>query len=83
MQWLTTELLSYNQANGVPNMPHVHKYGVRRDNRTSRDMYGNIMVRHKVDHRWKQWREDKLQLDDERRMMMCRMVNKYFRFNTN
>jgi hypothetical protein len=87
MQWLNTELLRYNQANGVPNVPHVHKYGVRRDNRTNRDMYGNITVRHKVDHRWEQWREegreDKLHLDDERRMMLGRMVNKYYRFNTN
>ena len=44
------------------------------------------MVRHKVDHRWEQWREeareDKLHLDDERRVMLGRMVNKYFRFNT-
>ena len=45
------------------------------------------MVRHKVDHRWEQRREevreDKLHLEDERRMMLGRMVNKYYRFNTN
>ena len=67
-------------------MPHVHKYGVRRDNRASRDLYGNVTVRHKVDHRWEQWREvvreDMLHLDDERRVMLGRCVNKYFRFNT-
>jgi hypothetical protein len=56
MQWLNKELLRYNQANGGPNVPHVHKYGGR---------------------------EDKLHLDDERRMMIGRMVSKYFRFNTN
>jgi hypothetical protein len=40
-----------------------------------------------VDHSWEQWREevreDKLHLGDERRMMLGRMVNNYFRFNTN
>ena len=45
------------------------------------------LLRYKVDHRWEQWREegreDKLHLDDERRMMLGRMVNKYYRFNIN
>ena len=86
MQWLTTTILHYNKVNGIPNVPHVHKYGVRRDNKTKRDIYGNITVQHKVDHKWEQWREEerdrKLHLTDAMRMVLGRAVNKYFRFNT-
>ena len=83
---LTTTILHYNKVHGIPNVPHVHKYGVRRDNKTKRDIYGNITVQHKVDHKWEQWREEerdrKLHLTDAMRMVLGRAVNKYFRFNT-
>ena len=66
--------------------PHFHKYGVRRDNKTRKDMYGNITVRHTVNHKWEQWREKEpewmLHLNDERRLVMGQAANKYFRFNT-
>ena len=86
MQWLTTTLLEFNKKNGVPRFPHVHKFGVRIDNKTSRDEYGNVEVRHRTCHKWEQWREEEkgrmLHLTDQRRFLLGRAVNKYFQFNT-
>ena len=86
MKWLTTTLLNYNEHNGVPSVPHVHKFGIRIDNRSSRDIYGNVEVRHRTCHKWEQWREDArdrmLHLDDQRRLALGRAVNKYFVHNT-
>ena len=86
MQWLTTTLINFNVKNGVPKFPHVHKFGVRIENKTNKDMYGNVQVTHKTGHKWEQWREEErtriLHLDDKRRMSLGRAVNKYFKFNT-
>ena len=86
MKWLTTTLLNYNEKNGVPSVPHVHKFGIRIDNRSSRDLYGNVHVRHRTFHKWGQWREDNrdrmLHLDDQRRLALGRAVDKYFVHNT-
>ena len=85
MQWTNQEILRFNKENGVPMAPHFHKYGVRTDNKTRKDRFGNILVRHTVSHRWEQWREKEAQnmlyLSDERRLVMGQAVNKYFRFN--
>ena len=86
LKWLTTTLLEFNKRNGVPSVPHVHKFGVRIDNKTSKDVYGNVQVRHRTSHKWEQWREEEkdrmLHLDDRRRMALGRAVNKYFQHNT-
>ena len=86
MQWINAEIIRFNRENRVPMAPHLHKYGVRRDNKTRKDMFGNITVRHTVSHKWEQWREEEpewmLHLNDERRLVMGQAVNKYFRFNT-
>ena len=86
MQWLTTTLTNFNVRNGVPKFPHVHKFGIRIENRTIKDMYGNVEVRHKTGHKWEQWREEErgrmLHLDDKRRLNLGRAINKYFQFNT-
>ena len=86
MQWLNHELLEFNDNNRVVGVPHVHKFGVHIDNRTSKDKYGQVQVRHRVAHKWEQWREkDKrqmLHLDDKRRICLGLSINKYFRFNT-
>ena len=78
--------MEFNDSNGVPSVPHVHKFGVRIDNRTTKDEYGQVRVRHRVFHKWEQWREqDKEQmmhLDDKRRICLGRSINKYFSFNT-
>ena len=64
----------------------MHKFGVRIDNKTSRDEYGNVEVRHRTSHKWEQWREEEkermLHLTDQRRFLLGRAVNKYFQFNT-
>ena len=86
IQWINAEIIRFNKENGVPMAPHFHKYGVRRDNKTRKDRFGHITVRHTVSHRWEQWREEEakwmLHLNDERRIVMGQAVNKYFRFNT-
>ena len=86
IQWTNEQIIRFNKENGVPMAPHLHKYGVRRDNKTSKDRFGNISVRHTVNHRWEQWREKEahwmLHLVDEKRIVMGQAVNKYFRFNT-
>ena len=85
MQWLTTTLIEFNRKNGVPRFPHVRKFGVRIDNQTSRDVYGNVEVKHRTRHKWEQWREEEkgrmLHLNDQRRLLLGRAVNKYFQFN--
>ena len=84
MQWLNTQLLEFNESNGCLSVPHVHKFGVRIDNRSVKDQYGHVSVRHRVFHRWGQWREEArdnmLHLSDETRICLGRTVNKYFRF---
>ena len=50
MQWLTTTLVEFNKKNG--GFPHVHKFGVRIDNRSNKDEYGNMEVRHRTCHKW-------------------------------
>ena len=71
--------------NGVPKFPHVNKVEVRISNKTSKDLYGNIQVKHKTGHKWEQWREEErgrmLHLDDSRRLLLGIAVNKYFKFN--
>ena len=86
MQWLTTTLINFNVRNGVPKFPHIHKFGVRVSNKTSKDLYGNVQVQHKTGHKWEQWREEErgrmLHLDDRRRLLLGTAVTKYFKFNT-
>ena len=86
MQWLTTTLINFNVRNGVPKFPHIHKFGVRISNKTSKDLYGNVQVQHKTGHKWEQWREEErgrmLHLDDRRRLLLGVAVTKYFKFNT-
>ena len=86
MQWLTTTLTDFNVRNGVSKFPHVHKFGVRIENKTIKDVYGNVQVKHKTGHKWEQLREEEkgrmLHLADKRRMLLGRAVNKYFKFNT-
>ena len=86
MQWLNNNLLEFNTRNGVARAPHVHKFGIRIDNKSDKDMYGNVQVRHRTTHKWEQWREEDkgrmLHLCDLRRLLLGRTVNKYFQFNT-
>ena len=67
-------------------MADHHPPRVRIDNKTSKDVYGNVQVRHRTSHKWEQWREEEkdrmLHLDDRRRMALGRAVNKYFQHNT-
>ena len=56
MQWLNTQLMEFNESNGCLRVPHVHKFGVCIDNRSNKDQYGQVSVRHRVFHRWGQWR---------------------------
>ena len=51
MQWLTTTLVNFNERNGVAKFPHVHKFGIRIENRTSMDLYGYVQVKHKTGHK--------------------------------
>ena len=86
LQWLNTSLLRFNQDMGIKGVPHVHKFGARVDNKSSKDLYGNVRVHHKVTHRWEQWREKEkdrmLHLEDGKRIDLGRSVNKYFEYNT-
>ena len=86
MQWLTTILINFNVRNGVPKFPHVHKFRAGISNKASKDLYGNVQVQHKTDHKWEQWREEErgrmLHLEDKRRLLLGTAVTKYFKFNT-
>ena len=74
MQQINKTIVHYNQVNGISNLPHVHKYGVDKDERTMTDS--------KVEHKWDQWREKersrKLHLSNDMRMVLGRAINKYF-----
>ena len=76
----------FNEAMGKNSAPCIHKFGIRVDNKTSQDEYGNIRVLHKVNHKWEQWREVErdrmLHLADSKRIDLGGSVNKYFQFNT-
>ena len=86
MQWLNSSILKFNEAMGIKSAPRIHKFGIRVDNKSSQDEYGNIRVLHKVNHKWEQWREVErdrmLHLGDNKRMDLGRSINKYFEFNT-
>ena len=82
LDWINTEIMQDNIDNGVQFAPKLHTYGVRTDNKRSRDRYGNVTVRHTKCHRWGEWRErdpaNMLHLNYIRRVAMGKAVNKYF-----
>ena len=86
LQWINTELIKFNAMNGVVSVPHVHKFGIRVDNKSKRDMYGNVTVHHRLMHKWEQWREverDRMvHLEEKKRVDLGRSINKYFKFGT-
>ena len=85
MQYLNHEIERLNFESGikVPNFPTL---GVRKETRSTKDKFGNTLVRHITRHRYEHWREpdigNMLHLNDSVRMKMGRQVNKFFELET-
>ena len=73
-------------ANGKPDVPGIHKYGMRVVTRRRWDKFWQEHQRHIRKHRWEHWREaDRrymLHLMNERRMKMGKAINDFFILRT-
>ena len=73
MQCLNFQIERLNDESGIK-VPNFSTFGARVCNRTSKDIYGNITVRHTTTHRYEHWREKDfrrmLHLADTRRLKM-------------
>ena len=85
IQYLNHEIERLNFESGikVPNFPTL---GMRKETRSTKDKFGNTLVRHITRHRYEHWREpdigNMLHLNDSLRMKMGRQVNRFFEFET-
>ena len=87
IDWINEEIRKDNiEVLKTPNAPRLHTLGVRTDNRERKDKYGNVVIHHTKAHRWGEWREadpaNMLHLSNKKRVVMAKMVAKYFEFNT-
>lgn len=86
LDWINGQIDDLNIANGCPEYPGFHKYGMRMVTRKYTDKYGQEHHRVIKKHRWEHWRESersqKLHLTNERRFKMGKAVNEYFIIRT-
>ena len=85
MMYLNGEIERLNFESGIK-VPNFTTLGVRVDNPTVKDKYGNTWVNHTTKHRYEHWREEEvrrmLHLSDKVRLKMGRQVGRYFVHNT-
>ena len=85
IRWINFQIERLNDERGIK-VPNFTTFGLRVGNRTTKDTYGNITVRHTTTHRYEHWREDEfrwmLHLDDQRRIKMGKQVGRYFLHET-
>ena len=85
MKWINAQI---EKLNGESNLkvPNFTTFGVRVSNKSSKNKFGEIRVRHTTTHRWENWRENDprgmLHLSDSYRMKMGRWVGRYFLHET-
>lgn len=86
IDWINNEIHYINMANGVPEYPRIHTYGVIQDTTDWVDPYGEVRTRVFRAHRWNWWRETEyrsmLHLSNYRRFQLGREINTYFLNNT-
>ena len=85
MWYLNHEIERLNLESGLK-VPNFTTFGLRVENKSTKDKYGQVWARHTTRHRYEHWREpdpsDMLHLNDSKRIKMGRQVNRYFEFET-